>query len=69
MQQAMTQAGKQSQQQDKNAPQNAQPAETSEQRERRQAVEAWLRRVPDEPGGLLKTKFQLEYERRQKEGQ
>ena len=69
MQQAMAQAGKQSAQQGKNDPQAARPAETSEQRERRQAVEAWLRRVPDEPGGLLKTKFQLEYERRQKEGQ
>lgn len=44
-------------------------AETAEERERRQAHEAWLRRVPDEPGGLLKTKFRLEYERRQREGQ
>ncbi len=43
-------------------------AETAEERERRQAHEAWLRRVPDEPGGLLKTKFRLEYERRQREG-
>ncbi|MET0582174.1 MAG: VWA domain-containing protein [Pseudoxanthomonas sp.] len=69
MQQAMAQAGKQTQQ-GKDAAQAArQAAETPEQRERRQAVEAWLRRVPDEPGGLLKTKFQLEYERRQKEGQ
>jgi Ca-activated chloride channel family protein len=69
MQQAMAQAGKQSAQPGKNGPQATRPAETPEQRERRQAVEAWLRRVPDEPGGLLKTKFQLEYERRQKEGQ
>lgn len=70
MQQAMAQAGKQSAQAGKNDPQAAARAtETPEQRERRQAVEAWLRRVPDEPGGLLKTKFQLEYERRQKEGQ
>jgi len=44
-------------------------AETAEQRERRQAVEAWLRRVPDDPGGLLKAKFRLEYERRQREGE
>ncbi|MBD9478698.1 VWA domain-containing protein [Pseudoxanthomonas sp. PXM02] len=43
-------------------------AETAEQRERRQAVEAWLKRVPDEPGSLLKAKFQLEQERRQREG-
>lgn len=44
-------------------------AETAEQRERRQAVDAWLKRVPDEPGALLKAKFRLEHERRQKEGQ
>jgi len=37
-------------------------------RERRQAHEAWLRRVPDDPGGLLRAKFQLEHERRQREG-
>ncbi|UOV04454.1 VWA domain-containing protein [Pseudoxanthomonas sp. F37] len=43
--------------------------ETAEQRERRQAVDAWLKRVPDEPGALLKVKFRLEHERRQKEGQ
>lgn len=43
--------------------------ETQEQRERRQALEAWLRRVPDDPGGLLKAKFQLEHERRMREGQ
>lgn len=41
--------------------------ETAEQRERRQALEAWLRRVPDDPGGLLKAKFELEQERRQRE--
>ncbi|MET0892691.1 MAG: VWA domain-containing protein [Pseudoxanthomonas sp.] len=66
MAQAMAKAG-----QDKAAsgkPQGPARAETAEQREQRQAVEAWLRRVPDEPGGLLKTKFRLEYERRQKEG-
>ena len=40
----------------------------TEQRERRQAVDAWLKRVPDEPGSLLKAKFRLEQERRQREG-
>jgi len=42
--------------------------ETAAQRERRQANEAWLRRVPDAPGDLLRAKFQLEYERRQESG-
>jgi Ca-activated chloride channel family protein len=49
--------------------QEAQPAEEDAQaREQRQAREAWLRRVPDDPGGLLRAKFRLEYERRQQEG-
>lgn len=42
--------------------------ETSQQRERRLANEAWLRRVPDDPGGLLREKFRIEYERRQMQG-
>lgn len=43
--------------------------ETPAERERRQALQAWLKRVPDDPGGLLKAKFQLEHERRMREGQ
>ncbi len=42
-----------------------QRAETAADRERRLANEAWLRRVPDDPGGLLRARFRLEYERRQ----
>ena len=45
------------------------PAETEAEREQRQAVEHWLQRVPDDPGGLLRRKFQLEYERRQRGAQ
>lgn len=43
------------------------PSETPAQRERRIANEVWLRRVPDEPGGLLRAKFRLEHERRQQQ--
>lgn len=50
-------------------PTQAKPAETAGQREQRQAVEAWMRRVPDDPGSLLRRKFQLESERRKREGQ
>src|SRR5690606_25664139 len=39
-------------------------AESAAEREKRQANEAWLRRIPDDPGGLLRTKFKLEHERR-----
>ena len=45
------------------------PPETAAQRERRIANEAWLKRVPDDPGGLLRAKFRIEYERRQMRGQ
>ena len=39
-------------------------AEDAAERERRQAAEAWLRRVPDDPGGLLRARFLLEHRRR-----
>ncbi|KGM55711.1 hypothetical protein N799_06410 [Lysobacter arseniciresistens ZS79] len=45
----------------------AEATETPEQRERRLANEAWLRRIPDDPGGLLREKFRLEHQRRQME--
>jgi len=40
-------------------------AESAADREQQRANEAWLRRVPDDPGGLLRAKFRLEHERRQ----
>ncbi|MBC7988720.1 MAG: VWA domain-containing protein [Luteimonas sp.] len=43
-------------------------AESAAEREKRQANEAWLRRVPDDPGGLLRAKFRLEHERRAESG-
>lgn len=44
---------------------DARPGETPAERERRIANEAWLRRVPDDPGGLLREKFRIEHQRRQ----
>jgi len=49
-------------------PMAAQEAEDDATREKRQALEHWLERVPDDPGGLLRRKFQLEYQRRQQRG-
>lgn len=46
----------------------AQVPEDDATREKRQALEHWLERVPDDPGGLLRRKFQLEYQRRQQRG-
>lgn len=36
--------------------------------EHEQALQQWLRQVPDDPGGLLRRKFALEYQRRQAKG-
>lgn len=34
-------------------------------KEEKQAAEQWLRRIPDDPGGLLRRKFQYQYQRRE----
>lgn len=39
-----------------------------EESERREAADAWLRRIPDDPGGLLRARFSLEHERRRRQG-
>lgn len=42
------------------------PAESPPgQREEKQANEQWLRRIPDDPGGLLRRKFYYQYQQRQ----
>ncbi|HSD17695.1 MAG TPA: VWA domain-containing protein [Thermomonas sp.] len=51
-------------QQQKKQDARGKPAETAEQRERRLANEAWLQRVPDDPGALLRARFLLEQQRR-----
>jgi Ca-activated chloride channel family protein len=35
--------------------------------EEQQAMAQWLRRIPDDPGGLLRRKFRLEYSKRRRE--
>jgi len=41
---------------------------TAAERERELANEAWLRRIPDDPGGLLRERFRLEQFRRRQGG-
>lgn len=41
----------------------AELAERREQQEQQQAMEQWLRRIPDDPGGLLRRKFRYQYQR------
>ena len=42
----------------------AQLAEQMTEEEQQQAVEQWLRRIPDDPGGLLRRKFKRQYRER-----
>ncbi|SDE02448.1 VWA domain-containing protein [Aquimonas voraii] len=68
---AMQQALEQVQAQPEDARQEAEPlsSEAMAEAEKRQALEQLMRRVPDDPGGLLRRKFLLEYQRRQREGE
>lgn len=48
---------------------DAQMAKFDEALEKQQALEQWLRRVPDDPGGLLKRKFRYESIQRLRNGE
>lgn len=67
---------------EKNKDMNKEPSESEQKnpqaedadelsREERQALEQWLNRIPDDPGGLLKRKFKYQYQQRdhQEEGE
>ena len=41
----------------------AELAALRQQQEQQQAMEQWLRRIPDDPGGLLRRKFRYQYQR------
>lgn len=61
-----------SEQQESEADSSDEPQETEEgdsnRDERQDAMEQWLRRVPDDPGGLLRRKFQYETNQRLRRG-
>ncbi len=67
--QAMARALAQRPRQPAGKPTAAVVRETTAQRERRAANQALMQRVDDDPGSLLQRRFQLEYMRRQQEGQ
>ena len=46
-----------------------QSVEEESRDEQQEAMEQWLRRVPDDPGGLLKRKFQHETNQRLRRGE
>ncbi len=59
--QAMDQRPSDQQEEEKKAMESA----DMQKNEDNQAVEQWLRRIPDDPGGLLRRKFALQYQQRQ----
>lgn len=65
MEQALREAEAQQQDGEGRAAPPLDPAEA----EKQQAAEQWLRRIPDDPGGLLRRKFALEHRRRVLEGE
>ncbi|MEM9183118.1 MAG: VWA domain-containing protein [Pseudomonadota bacterium] len=59
-QQAQSEESESEEQQEQTAPMAAEELDAEE----KQSLEQWLRRIPDDPGGLLRRKFLLEYQRR-----
>lgn len=61
----------QKQNQESDEQQNQQSAQvmTPEQLEQKQAMEQWIERIPDDPGGLLRNKFLYQYKNRQQTNQ
>ena len=66
-QQPQQQPGEAEENQDQPQQAEATPADP-EQQEKDQAMEQWLRRVPDDPSGLLREKFRYESQQRQQQG-
>ncbi len=58
----------QEQEQQESEQKQASEEESELDEEEKQALQQWLRRVPDDPGGLLRNKFKQQYETRLKEG-
>jgi len=42
--------------------------QAAEESEQQQATEQWLRRIPDDPGGLWRRKFLYQYQKQQNQG-
>ena len=59
------QTGEEEQTDDQGKPTNAESQQLTD--EEKQAMEQWLRRIPDDPGGLLREKFRYESKKRQYE--
>ncbi len=62
-----TEAKKNENEQEKNIASEDEQELTAEERSRQQTLEQWLRKIPDDPGRLLRNKMQREYQRRGKQ--
>ena len=60
--------GSEEQQQAEQEQQQAQAQESELSPEEQQALQQWLRRVPDDPGGLLRRKFEKQFDDRVRQG-
>ncbi len=63
-QQAQNKPTPDKQEQQQSPEQDAQAAVDPQQREQQQATEQWLQRIPDDPAGLWRRKFQYQYQQR-----
>ncbi len=57
---------KEQQEQQKQQEMKLTPEEMAENAENKEAIEQWLRRIPDDPGGLLRRKFYYQYNQQNK---
>ncbi len=58
----------QQEQEEKDSEQQESELEKMSEAEREQALEQWLRMIKDDPGGLLRRKMYMEYQKRQQQG-
>ncbi len=65
LQEELERAAQEAQEQNESQPQltDAQLEELRRAQEQEQAMEQWLRRIPNDPGGLLRRKFRYQYQR------
>ena len=65
MQEELQRAAEEAEQQDPGEQQlsEAELAQLRRQQAQEQAMEQWLRRIPNDPGGLLRRKFRYQYQK------
>ena len=67
LQEELDRAAEEAQQGNQSQMSEAELAAMRQQQEQEQAMEQWLRRIPDDPGGLLRRKFRYQYQRQGKD--